>query len=100
MIEGLKFLMTSEELRTLLQQRIDHHSERRGFYERQHAALKAGAGGENLGMQGHSGVNPLDGLAAKAREHANKIRLFSFMREHVIPDESDLGRIEILDRFI
>lgn len=100
MIEGLKFQMPAAELCEHLMARIDHHTERKAFYDTQAAQLVAGAA---EGMN-YSGGNPIDALRTKSREHGELIKLFGFMRDHVAPGETyqladtDLQRIEILKR--
>lgn len=100
MIEGLKFLMSADELREHLVNRVLYHKTRQEFYEQKAGELQAGAA---QGM-GYSSGDPIRNLQDKAREHRGKIDLFKFMHDHVVPGESyqlsdaDLMRIEILNR--
>ena len=100
MIEGLKFQMPSDELRTHLIARIEHHKGRKAFYEQKVGELQAG-GAE--GMQ-YTGGDPIRALRDKSAEHQRQIELFKFMHDHVAPGEmyqladTDLQRIEILGR--
>jgi hypothetical protein len=103
-IDGLRFDMSSDELRDYLSQRVAHHEEREQFYAKQLQALKDGAQGEE--MPHYTGGNPIDGLTTKTQEHRNKARMFAFMRDHVTPNEqyrlneTDLAKIEILGRYL
>jgi hypothetical protein len=99
MIDGLKFDMKSAELLEQLGRRVSHHAGKAAFYEQQVKALKDGG----VGAQ-HQTNDPVSGLQKSAVEHNNKMLLFKFMYDHVIPNEvyrineQDLLRLEILER--
>lgn len=98
MIVGLKFAVTGQELRDHTHARMEHHRERRAFYEKKAAELEAG-GAE--AMQ-YSNGDPVRGLREKAAEHQRRQELFLFMHNHLSVDETyqladdDLQRVEIL----
>lgn len=100
MIEGLKFQMPSDELRSHLVVRIEHHKARKDFYEQKAGELEKG----NVEGMNYTNGDPVRNLRDKAAEHEQKIKLFKFMHDHVAPDETyqladnDLQRIEILGR--
>lgn len=99
MIDGLKLQMSSAELEAHLEERRAHHEERATFYRRQVDALRDG------GVRPEAITNdPLSSLEKDMQRHQNKQALMAFMRDHVVPDEtyqldeSDLARLEIIDR--
>lgn len=100
MVEGLKFQMTSEELRDHLIARVKHHVSRREFYTTKADELERG---KAEGM-GYSNGDPVRSLREKCDEHDRQVKLFTWMHDHVAPDESyqlddkDLQRLEILGR--
>jgi len=99
-IEGLKFQMAAAELREHLMARIDHHTERAGWYQQKSDELVAG-GVTSANM---TNGDPVGAMRAKQRQHEQSVKLFSFMRDHVADGETyqladaDLQRIEILER--
>lgn len=100
MIQGLKFDVTTDELAGHLQAKITHHEERVAFYTDKAKALdRGGAEAANF-----SGGDPVRALQQKAGEHQNRVDLFRFIREHLIPnetyrlDEQDLLKLEIVSR--
>lgn len=99
MIEGLKFSMPAHELRDHLDGRITHHRERAIWYRERGAELeKGGVVAANM-----TGGDPVGSLRSKEKQHENAVKLFTFMRAHVIEDDyqlgdADLQRLEILDR--
>lgn len=100
MIEGLKFDVTTDELRKHLEAKIEHHRERKDFYDHQAAALQKG----NVEAMPYTNGDPVQALQAKGSQHLAKIELFVFLRDHLIPgetyrlEESDLTRLEIVSR--
>lgn len=99
MIEGLKFSMPAQELREHLAGRIEHHQERETWYrDKSEELVRGGVVAANM-----TGGDPVGALRSKEKQHANAVRLFTFMRDHVINDDyqladADLQRLEILDR--
>ena len=102
MIEGIKIELASAELREHLGGRAEHHRKKAESYEGQVVGLKEVADGDEVRF--HS-ANVVDTLQNKVREHRSKAALFSFLAEHLIPDETyrlsenDLTRIEIVSRY-
>lgn len=101
MVEGLKFGMPADELRAHLESRIQHHKSRVSFYESKASELEKG---QAEGM-GYTNGDPIRSLRDKAREHDEKVKLFTWMRDHVAASgetyqlaDVDLQRIEILGR--
>jgi hypothetical protein len=101
MIEGLKLDISSEELKNHLSKKIAHHKERERFYAEQVASLTKG------GVQptNYSGGDPVRALKEKEERHTSRAELLTFLRDHLIPDqtyrltEQDLVSIEIVSRF-
>ena len=100
MIEGLRFDVTSEELKVHLEKKLRHHRERVAFYKDKAQALQAG-GAEPAG---YTGGDPVQSLREKAAQHQNRVELFDFLRGHLIPgetyrlEENDLLKLEIISR--
>ena len=82
MIEGLKFRITSKELRARLATRVKYHEDKAKAYDRQVKALK---GSPNAGT-GHSS-DPTSDLLYAIKEHSAKADRLAFLRDHVVPDE-------------
>lgn len=98
MIEGLKFQMQPQELRDHLADRVEHHNERRGWYAQKAKELEDGG----VVAANMTGGDPVAALKAREKQHANQVRLFTFMREHVVDEpyqlaDADLQRLEILE---
>lgn len=100
MIEGLKIKISSDELRKHLQARANHHLEKVTFYNGQVSAL------HDSGLQTSMTSNdPVGSLKHSAKDHQDKFALFTFLADHIIPDEeyllseNDLSRIELAARY-
>jgi hypothetical protein len=99
MIEGLKIKVSSAEVKSHLESRANYHGERADWYASQVANLRAG--GVHAEDVSH---DPVTGLEDRTKNHREKAALFTFMAEHVIPDEEyilaeeDLVRIELMTR--
>lgn len=107
MIEGLNFDMKPDELRSHFQERAKHHADREAFYRQQAAALEAQVGDQpETGLPSYSGhQNPQESLKQSAAQHAHRRVFFQFLADHVIEEtyrltESDLTRLELLDRYL
>lgn len=100
MIEGLKFGMASQELKSYLGERVTHHRERAAWYRKKADELTAGG----VTSANITGGDPVGAMNTKAKQHEQGAALFQFMHDHVIPDEtyqlgdSDLTRLEIISR--
>lgn len=101
MIEGIRIDVSSDELVARLAERIQFHHEKAKRYAAQIEALTSSGIQPNPSNSG----DPFRDLTQHRDTHANKVALFTFMRDHVVPNETyrlseqDLGRIEILDRY-
>ena len=100
MIEGLKIKVTSQEIKEQLESRSKYHKERAKWYETQVSSLRSGG----VRLEAVSN-DPVTSLESSAKHHKEKAAFFSFMAEHIIPNEeyflseNDLLRIEIVSRF-
>jgi hypothetical protein len=107
-IEGLKLSITSTKLKELVEQRIEYHAKKAAFCEgkageaqkeQQEWNEMAEAQFKGLSNQG-PGVRWEDQL----RHHRDRVTIFTFMRTHLIPDETyilgeeDLRKLEVLPR--
>ena len=108
MIEGLRLEIKSDELVTLLSQRVEYHSGKAAWFEKKVAELgpdlkemddEAEAIGKYTTAQ-----DPVQSFRTKAKHHRDRATVFRFMVEHVVKDEryvlqeSDLARIEVMGR--
>lgn len=107
MIEGLNFDMKPDELKAHFMERAKHHADREAFYRQQATAIKAELGDqEDAGLQQYSGhQNPLSAAQESTAQHARRRVFFQFLADHVIDEvyrltESDLTRLELLDRYL
>jgi hypothetical protein len=100
MIEGLKIKVSSAELKSHIETRAAYHQERAVWYEGQVVNLRSG------GVRPEAVSNdPASSLERSAKDHKEKAALFSFMADHIIPNEeyilseNDLSRIELVSRY-
>jgi len=99
MIEGFQIEVSSAELVAHLRAKEAHHREKAGAYEKQ------AKGVEQLRPSEGQSNDPAAALWKAYRAHDGKAQLFQFLAEHVIAkevyrlNESDLMRIEIIDRY-
>jgi hypothetical protein len=99
MIEGLKIEVSSAELVGHLRAKEAHHREKATAYQQQARGVE-----QLRPLEGQSS-DPASALWKAHREHDSKAQLFGFLAGHVIDrevyrlDESDLIRIEIIDRY-
>jgi hypothetical protein len=100
MIEGLKIDVTSEELRTHLDERAKYHRQKADWYASQIEALQSG------GLDRSRGSNdPLDSLGNSMKAHRDKTSYFAFLAQHLITGETyrlsqdDLSAIEVASRY-
>lgn len=102
MIEGFKVRMTSDELRDHLSGRADYHAEKRDWYE----ATAKEAGERVDAVDQFVSNNPQQSLKASADSHRRKSAYFTLLSKHVVPnetyqlDESELTRLELVDRYL
>lgn len=108
-IQGLKLTMTSDELKKTMLDRIKYHKDKSDFLEREIKRLepelsKFGEEAEAQGKYANSGGpgGNLNGFKSSLAHHVDRVTLFKFMAEHVIPnetyilDENDLRKLEVL----
>ena len=107
MIEGLKLCMTSDELKRTLAGRIEYHSKKADWFEKKATELapeleQFAEDAEVLGKYSNANRNPTQELQRQHRHHADRVTVFKFMMEHIIPsetyvlEENDLRRLEVL----
>lgn len=101
MIEGIKLDFTSDELRSIIADRVIHHAERQEFYESQATSLE----GNGCERNDYSGGDPVKGLRDKSKDHKTKAELFRVIGQHIVANEvyrlteSDLVRLELISRY-
>jgi hypothetical protein len=101
MIEGIKITLTTEQLKEMLDKKVDYHKERSKFYDQQVAAINV-LTDENTNQS----YNPAQSLKNKFAEHYNKAFYFEFISSHLIPSEiyilseNDLLRLELTERML
>lgn len=104
MIQGLQIQLSSKELKEQLQERAKFHSEKSTFYQQQCKDFAAASEKLPEEMQNTSN-SPIRTMEDKVRDHQNRSSIFSFMAEHIVPDETyqltenDLTRLEIIARY-
>jgi hypothetical protein len=100
MIQGLQIDVSSTELKEHIQGRAKHHKEKAEWYEKQVRNLKEGGVTESMASN-----DPTSSLQRSAEEHRQKFGFFSFMADHIVPNETyrltehDLSRLEFVSRY-
>src|SRR5687767_11848511 len=100
MIEGLKIDVTSEELKTHLDERAKYHRQKADWYSSQVESLRSGGLGQNRGSN-----DPIGSLEASLAAHRDKASYFAFLAQHLIAGEAyrlsqeDLAAIEVASRY-
>ena len=108
-IQGLKLSMTSDELKTTMLKRIEYHQEKADWLgtEMKRLGPELAKFADDAQAQGKFGTSNRiggveDNFKAEFARHTDKVTLFRFMAEHVIPnetyilDENDLRKLEVL----
>jgi hypothetical protein len=101
MIEGLKIEIPTRELREHIEARAQYHRDKAEWYAGQVSNLRAGG----LAEQRHMSNDPVSSLERSEQDHREKCAFFSFLAEHLIPDETyrlteaDLSRLEFISRY-
>lgn len=111
-IQGLKLQMSSDELKKTCEGRIAFHAERAKWalaeYERlEPEAEKFKGEARSMGKGGRIGnvSAATKNFKDEHDRHEDKVVLFKFMAEHVIPnetyilDENDLRKLEVLPQY-
>lgn len=111
-IQGLKLSMTSEELKTTMLDRIKYHQEKADWCDKEYKRLEPELEKfrNEASAQGKMGRSNNVNTAASSfkneyQRHFDKVTLFKFMAEHIIPnetyifDENDLRKLEVLPQF-
>lgn len=99
MIEGLKFDVPADELKTLIEERMIHHNERALFYQEKANGLEGAEAME------YTNGDPVRNLRDKQKQHESKTQMFTFLRDHIVAgevyrlQENDLTRLEIITGF-
>ena len=99
-VEGIKISMSTQELRTHLQVRIEQHKEKAAFYVDQVKRLRE----NGVAVNEHVSNDPTRSLQNSAEEHLGRAGLFGVLAEHLIPNETyilgdhDLTRLELISR--
>jgi hypothetical protein len=88
MVNGLQFDVQSDELKKIVQTRVEYHTEKADVYTTKAASLKEALNGVDEETRGKvSNGSPVGQLEDKAREHRNKAIHFQFMLDHVIQND-------------
>ena len=100
MIEGIRIDISSSELKEHLEERAEFHRKKSEWYSTQVTSLREG-GVTPAPMSN----DPVASLANSASGHKEKAAYFSFLAQHLIPDElyrlteDDMGNIELASRY-
>lgn len=100
MIDGLRIEMKSAEVVAHCLSRAAMHREKAETYAKRIAAV-----GEAMGEVAVASNDPAFNMKGKLDHHRKQLGFFSFIAEHVVPDdvyrltEEDLGRLEIASRY-
>lgn len=98
MIEGIRIELTTQELKDHLLARVKYHQEKGQWYADRAQELK------DHGSEGKS-MDPASALRQSANTHADREAFFTFLAQHLIPEEiyrlseSDFSRLEFAARF-
>ena len=108
-IQGLKLSMTSEELKKTCGDRIKYHQEKADWLGKELKRLepeleKFADDAQAQGKFSNSNRvgSAFDNFKAEFARHTDRVTLFKFMSEHIIPnetyilDENDLRKLEVL----
>jgi hypothetical protein len=104
MITGLHIDISSDELKELLLGRQKYHQNKVTAYEKQLDVMKKAEAlldeeREDIGKV--SNRTPAESLESSLKKHANQVVYFTFMADHVVPNEtyrlneSDLHRLGV-----
>ena len=105
MIQGLYIDVSSDEIRTMLQDRLKYHQGKTSFYKEQLAKMQQidkALGEEARTIGKTSSASPTESLESSVRKHENMTLYYKFMSEHVVPNETyrlgdgELQRLGIL----
>ena len=100
MIEGLKIDISTAELRNHFEERAKYHRKKADWYHSQIKSLREGGVAPT-----RMSNDPVGSLEHSASHHVTKTAYFTFMAEHLIPDEiyrlteDDLGHIELASKY-
>lgn len=107
-VDGLKLSITSAKLKELVEQRIEYHTKKAAFCEgKASAQAKEQREFDELAEEQFKvGTSNMPGVSwdSQFRHHRDRVTIFSFMREHLIPNETyilgeeDLRKLEVLPR--
>lgn len=98
MINGIKVVLSSEELKQHLEGRSEHHASKGGWYTDRAAEIEQSAPATSISN------NPAESLAREGERHEWLHRYFAFLASHVIPDEQyqlsedDLRNLEFISQ--
>jgi hypothetical protein len=102
MIEGIRITLSTQQLKVMLDKKVEYHKGKANFYNQQVSAMQDAAEDSN-----NSGsYNPALSLKNKFSEHYNKAFYFEFLSDHLIPDETyilsenDLFKLELTERML
>ena len=82
MIKGFKIDVTTEKLKSYLEQKVTYHTKKAEAYEAKAAALKA------EGIQQAGSYDPVLDFETKVRQHRRKAEYFAFVADNLVPDET------------
>ena len=96
MIDGIKIVMSSQELKTHLEERASHHGSKAAWYATKATEIREGAP--------ETAVNndPAHALERNAENHEAQAHFFEFLAAHIPPDEiyrldkADLEQLEFV----
>lgn len=100
MIEGIKVILTTNEFRALLNERVTRHEERGEFYKIEADRLEAG----RAEAQTYTNGDPIKSLRDSQKQHEGNATRLNFLAAHLIEDEmytlsdEDLEKVELIKR--
>ena len=111
-IQGLRLSMTSDEMKKTMEERIKFHQEKadwvNGEIKRLEPEVEKFRGeAQAMGKTGRSNnvSGALNNFKSEFARHTDKVTLFRFMADHVIPnetyilEEADLRKLEVLPQY-
>ena len=104
MITGIHFDISSVELKEHFNRRVEHHKMKAAWYEKKSSEFKEGLDDEESRTKLSNSVsNPAEQFRSSMKQHLKKVGKFSFMRDHVIAnetyrlEEADLINLELVE---
>lgn len=101
-VKGLKYQLSTEQLKIHLMGRVEHHKKKAEWYKDKLGTLRQGLDREESRMSSMNS-NPIEEFEKKIKKHENLVSSLTFMADHLIPsenyilDDDDLRKIEVVE---